>query len=336
MRSRLAIGLVAVLGLAGCGSGARRGSGSALVSIGAGLRGPTGTRATVYASGVPNAGAFAFDSRGRLWVAAAGLANHAHDGVYVVARAGARPVKVISGLKDPLGLAWLHGTLYVASIGRVDAYTGFDGTRFARHRLVLDGPAHGAENNNLVVSPDGRLVMGITATCDHCSSDVRWSGAIVSFRPDGTDLRLYAGRIRAPVGLAYVPGTSELLATFDQRDDLGARTPGDWLVVARAGQDWRFPACYGQDGAVCRGVPKPLAVLDKHAAVGGIAVLGRDAVMAEWQTAKVLRAPVVGGAATTFVTGIRNPLAVTVAPDRSLLVGDWATGRIYRIRPATA
>jgi glucose/arabinose dehydrogenase len=290
----------------------------------------------VYASGVPNAATFAFDTRGRLWVAAAGLQTHAHDGVYVVARAGARAVKVISGLKDPLGLAWLHGTLYVASVGRVDAYSDLRGTHFARHRLVLDGPARGAENNNLVVAPDGRLVMGITATCDHCTTAAKWSGAIVSFRPDGRDLRLYAGRIRAPVGLAYVPGTNELLATLDQRDDLGARTPGDWVAVVRSGQDWRFPGCYGQGGAACRGVPQPLAVLDAHAAVGGVAVLGREAIVAEWQAGKVLRLPVAGGSATTFLTGIKNPLAVTVAPDRSLLVGDWATGRIYLIRPVTA
>ncbi len=42
----------------------------------------------------------------------------------------------------------------------------------------------------------------------------------------GSDLRLYATRIRAPFGLAYFPGSSDLFASMNQRDDLGARTPG--------------------------------------------------------------------------------------------------------------
>ena len=78
-------------------------------------------------------------------------------------------MRVISGLDDPLGLAWLHGSLYVASVGRVDAYSGFDGRRFASHREIIDGPLAGGENNGLVMAPDGRFVMGITASCDHCT-----------------------------------------------------------------------------------------------------------------------------------------------------------------------
>jgi len=59
---------------------------------------------------------------------------------------------------------------------------------------------------------------------------------VVSFLPDGSDLRVEAGGIRAPVGLAYYPGTNDLFVTMNQRDDLGAQTPGDWLAVVRAGQ----------------------------------------------------------------------------------------------------
>jgi glucose/arabinose dehydrogenase len=322
---RLVLAAAAAILLAGCGAAARS-SRSGLAAIGAGLRGPSGLRATLYATGLPTVSAFAFDARGRLWAAAAGLSTHGRDGVYLVR--GGRATKVISGLESPLGLAWLHGTLYVASIGRVDAYSGLRGTRFRRHRRILDGPVRGGENNGLVVAPGGgRLLMGITATCDHCTPRSKWSGAIVSFRPDGTDLRLYARRIRAPVGLAYHRGT--LLATMDQRDDLGGRTPGDWLARVRAGQDWRFPSCYGQ----CAGAPRPLAVLDKHAAVGGVAVWRGAALVAEWQTAKVARVALSGRATvTTFLAGLKNPLALAVAPDRSLLVGDWGTGRVYRVR----
>ena len=130
-----------------------------------------------------------------------------------------------------------------------------------------------AGTTRIVALPDGRLAMGISAACDHCVSRSRWSGTIVSFRPDGSGVRLYASGIRAPFGLAYDQATGALLTSMNQRDDLGAKTPGDWLALVREGQNWRFPGCYGQGGSACRGVPEPLAVLDKHAAAGGVAIV---------------------------------------------------------------
>lgn len=339
---------LAMLVLSGCGSAAEKSqTTSELVAIGAGLKGPSGLKATVYAQGPPTVAVFAFDSDGRLWLTAAGLETHTDDGVYLIAKAGDRARKVISGLNDPLGLDWYAGKLYVASVARVDAYWGFNGERFTEHRQILDGPVAEGENNLLVMAPDGRFLMGVSATCDHCTPTSKWSGSIVSFRPNGSDLRLYASRIRAPVGLAYLPGTDSLFVSMNQRDDLGAATPGDWLSIVQEGQDWRFPGCYGQGGPVCAGVPKPVAVLDPHAAVGGIAFatgqlgagMGTSALVAEWNKAKIQRVALTKtgsgyeGTVTPFLVGIRNPLALAFAPDRSLLVGDWATGTIYRIVP---
>lgn len=361
----LALGLLL---LPGCGSAGHPSSGSAanttsssagatstqqtpagLVAIGAGLMGPPGLSATVYAQGPPTTATFAFDPQGRLWLTAAGLETHTQDGVYVIAEAGAPAQKVVSGLNAPLGLDWYAGKLYVASVERVDAYWAFDGSRFTQHRKILDGPLLEGENNMLVTAPNGRLVMGVSATCDHCSPKSKWDGSIVSFRPDGSDLRLYADGIRAPVGLTYLPGTGDLFVTMNQRDNLGALTPGDWLALVREGQDWRFPECYGQGGAACAGAPSPVAVLDKHAAVGGVVIVtgqlganvGTSALVAEWQSAKVLRVALTkagsGYRATAmpFLKGIRDPLALTIAPDHALLVGDWATGTVYRVAPVT-
>jgi len=84
---------------------------------------------------------------------------------------------------------------------------------------------------------------------------------------------------------------------MNQRDDLGASTPGDWLSLVREGEDWRFPGCYGQGGSACAGVPQPTAVLDKHAAVGAVTIvtgqlgrsIGTAALVPEWASAKVQR-----------------------------------------------
>ena len=101
----------------------------------------------------------------------------------------------------------------------------------------------------------------------------------------------------------------------------------------------------GQGGTACTGVPSPVAVLDKHAAVSGVAIVGTPfsgsagtaAIVAEWATGKVQRVALSGsGTGTTgtvepFITGIANPVAVALGADGSLFIGDWKTGTICRL-----
>jgi glucose/arabinose dehydrogenase len=329
--------------LGACRSAATTSTGSSAssVDVGAGLRGRAGLRATVYASGLSHVSAFAVDAGGRLWVATSDATDHRHDGIYLVRSEGAAPLEVVSHVRGPLGLAWNDGWLYVASIGRVDAFAGLKGSTFVRHRLVLMDPVAGAWNNGLVVGPNGRLVMSIATTCDHCTPSSRWPASIVSFRTDGSDLRRYARGVRDAFGLTFVPGTGRVLATMNQRDDLGVATPGDWLAVVRRGQDWGFPGCYGQGGAVCAGVPRPFAVLDAHAAAGGVAVVdaplsgatGAAALVAEWSIGTVMRVELsASGHATPvpFLEGLEHPLPL-LASDGGICVGDWGTGTVYRV-----
>jgi hypothetical protein len=111
----------------------------------------------------------------------------------------------------------------------------------------------------------------------------------------------------------------------------------------------RFPACYGQGGTACIGVPQPAAVLDAHAAVGGMrSQPGSSARQSARRPSSpsgrgrrcngspsIGPAPKYKGSVRPFLTGIQNPLAIVLAPDRSLLVGDWAARTIYRIGPRT-
>jgi glucose/arabinose dehydrogenase len=317
----------------------------ALTSIGNGLNGPAGLTSTIYARGLTHAAALAFDSEGRLWVATAAFTYTGTDGVYVVDHAGATPIEVITGLRTPLGLLWYEGSLYVASTSQVGAYSDFNGTRFLTHKTILTLPTGSGEVNELVLAPDGRMLMGITAPCDHCTPSLTISGSIVSFLPNGTDLQEFATRIRAPVGLEFYPGTDDLFVTMNQRDDLGIRTPGDWLSVVRQGQSWGFPECYGQGGSVCAGVPAPVAVLDKHAAVSGVAIVtgqlgagvGTKALVAEWAKGVVnavtlsKSGSVYTGTVSTFISGLGQPVPVILGPDNALYIGDWSRGIVYRI-----
>src|SRR5262249_56514075 len=107
--------------------------------------------------------------------------------------------------------------------------------------------------------------------CDHCPPTTQYSATVVSFLPDRSDLRTDTTGIRAPIGLTWFPGTSDLFVTMNQRDDLGEATPGDWLGVVRDGQDWGFPDCYGQRGAARATHPAPVAVPAPHPAGSGAA-----------------------------------------------------------------
>jgi glucose/arabinose dehydrogenase len=162
-----------------------------------------------------------------------------------------------------------------------------------------------------------------------------WSASVVSFNPDGSDLRVDARGIRAPIALAYVPGTDDLLVTMNHRDDLGDATPGDWLGQVERGQDWGFPDCPSLAADGCAGAPAPLAVLDPHAAVSGLAFVGSGpaaaVVVAEWKLGVVQRVDLSTHAVTRWLTGLESPVPVIAAPDGSVLVGDWGTGKIYRV-----
>ena len=318
---------------------------SALVDIGHALRGPEGLQASVYATGLTHASAAVVDDQSRLWVATADYSDAGQDAVYVVARSGDTPVKVIDGLHTPLGLLWYQSSLFVASHEKVESYRGFDGTAFATHATVVSFPAGVGELNGLVLAPDGRMQLGISAPCDHCTPTLEQSAAIVSFAPDGSDVRVDAKGIRAPIGLAYFPGSTDLLVTMNHRDDLGDKTPGDWLSVVHPGDSFGFPDCYGQGGSACTGVPSPVAELDKHAAVDGIAIVtgqlgtgvGTAAIVAEWATGKVLQVGLTKtgttytGTVSTFLEGLQNPVPVVLGSDGALYIGDWTTGTIYRI-----
>ena len=315
-----------------------------LVDIGDGVRGPAGLVARTWANGPANVASLAFGTDGRLWLGTAAYADSGTDGVYLAAD-GETVREVVGGLHTVLGLLWDDDELYVASSGGVTAYGGFDGTAFTSQRTVVAIPAGSGEVNGLALGPDGRMRLGISAPCDHCVPTAEYSATVVSFLPSGGDLRIEASGIRAPVGLAYIPGTSDLLVSMDQRDDLGTATPGDWLGLVEAGQSWGFPDCFGQGGTACATEPTPVAVLDPHAAVSGVAVVsgslgsavGTSALVAEWSLGRVQRVALTAtatgyrGTVEPFLNGIATPVGLTVAPDGSVLVGDWTSGTIYRI-----
>jgi glucose/arabinose dehydrogenase len=167
--------------------------------------------------------------------------------------------------------------------------------------------------------------------------------------------------LRNPYGLAFLPGTSELLISDHGRDDLGLRAPPEELNVLDVSgppADFGFPACFGQGGTACAGTRRPLARLAPHAAPGAVAVVRRPggratAFVPEFGSS--FPAQPTGGdvvavdlrrrdgrwrASTRRLArglGRQNPLGAVVGPDGRLYVSLWTRGRIVRFdlpRPA--
>ena len=88
-----------------------------------------------------------------------------------------------------------------------------------------------------------------------------------------------------------------------------------------------------------------VAVLDPHAALSGVAIVtgqlgpgvGTAAIVAEWHEHKVQQVSLEKGPSgyqgkvAPFVSGIDRPVAVSLAPDGSVMLGDWATGTVNRV-----
>ena len=150
-------------------------------------------------------------------------------------RAGREAGHVIRGTLLALGLTWFRDRLYVVSqlggrTGIVDRFEGFDGKAFKRHRRVIPSiPVYQHPLGSIVPGSHNRLYLAVGAELEANPGGHVTSGTIVSFRGDGSDLRIEAKGVRGPFGLAFIPGTASLLLGDNGRDDLGANRPPDQL-----------------------------------------------------------------------------------------------------------
>jgi glucose/arabinose dehydrogenase len=292
---------------------------------------PHGYRASVYAGGLDHPTALAFGPDRRLYV------SEDVGAVVSVARGSTRPRPFLRRLLVPLGLLWRGRTLYVSESGRVEAF----GTGGRRLRIVVSGlPYKLHQQDAIVAGPDGRLYLGSGSTCDACVERDRRNAAILSFRRDGSDLRVVATGLRNPYGLVFAGRT--LYATVNGRDKLGDDEPAEEVVNVRPGADYGWPGCWPSyalrrlTGASCVGVTPPVAYLEPHSSADGIASWRGDLFVAEWgeylstkHGRKLVR--IRSGRAETFATGFSHPLALAVGPAGDLLVADWSRGVIYAI-----
>lgn len=150
-----------------------------------------------------------------------------------------------TGLRNPHDMVFhvIGNTtyLYVAESNRVtrSVYQAGETGTAARETVVADlpdsslpelGGNYGHELKNIALSPDNKLYVSVASACNACAEDtvsdpVR--GAIYQYSADGKERTLYARGLRNAEGLAFIPGTSTLWITVNNRDEIQVPVNGD-------------------------------------------------------------------------------------------------------------
>jgi glucose/arabinose dehydrogenase len=299
-------------------------------ALAASIHVPHGYTVSTYASGLKDPTAMSFGPDGRLYV------SEDTGAIVSVSRGSRRPRTFATKLVVPLGLLWRGRTLYVSESGKVEALRAG-----VARRTVLSGLPFGEHQQDAIVAgPDGRLYLGSGSTCDACRQRDRRSAAVLSFRPDGSGLRVVASGLRNPYGLVFAGKT--LYATANGQDKLGDGEPAEMVVRITQGANFGWPGCWPSYAlrklvGDCTGVTRPIAYLEPHSSADGIAFWRGDLFVAEWgeyahhKHGRYL-VRISGGRVSRFATGFDHPLALAVDPSGDLLVADWGRGTIYAIR----
>jgi glucose/arabinose dehydrogenase len=310
-----------------------------------------GFSAYTYARGAGTTAAMAFGPDGRLYVATQGGA------IEVVASPGAAPQTLVSGLPIALGLAWRGNELIVSVRGSLRSYQLSNGG-LSGGRVVVAGLPTGRHQNDAVLPmPNGDVLLGLGSTCDVCNEPDSRNATVLRFHSDWSFAGFAVRGSRNPYGLALRASTGDAYVMINGQDNLGAQ-PADHMLRVVDGEDAGWPRCWPAypDGSLhgnCGGVVPPVAVFTPHSSADGIVIYGGgefgadyadNAFVTEWGAnaggpigRRVMRVVLSGsgasehGQVTDFATGFSHPLAITVAPNGGLLVGDYGTGQITEI-----
>jgi glucose/arabinose dehydrogenase len=200
---------------------------------------------------VPNARAMTWGNEGTLFV---GTAREGRVFAVRIAADGdparARVLPIASGLREPAGVAFHDGALYVSAIDRILRFDAIERRLDAppppvvvTDRLPRDG-YHG--RRFIGFGPDGKLYVPVGAPCNVCDRDGDGYARILRMNADGSGVETFARGVRNSVGFDWHPQSKELWFTDNGRDWLGDDSPPCELNRApRAGLHFGFPYCHG-------------------------------------------------------------------------------------------
>jgi glucose/arabinose dehydrogenase len=342
MLSRLTKGL----GLALAASGVVAASATA-----AGPPAPTSTNGKpvqLVASGLVTPTSFAFGA-GRVFEGDGGsqLAGPPVGGVFLLGHGTATRLPGSPELVD--GLVWHHGTLYVSASSLVGttaqsqilAWSGWNGRTFTKQKAIYTAPLGFDGFNGLAWGPDGRLYVGVdtglTDYNDHGpASTSPFLYDILSLKPNGTDVQVFAKGIRQPWQIAFPAGSSSPLISVLGPDEPRGINPPDFLLRVKHGDNYGFPGCNWIDPAACKHFTKPFKFFAPHTDVMGIGIIGKTVYLSEFQgekgkTGLVVSMPIKGGRTRTLLKGfVAHVLGLGV--DHGYVYVGEMTGQVFRVK----
>jgi glucose/arabinose dehydrogenase len=244
---------------------------------------PAGFKAEVWADGMPGARMMTRGDKGTIFVGTRAIGK-----VYAVTdKDGKRTHQVIiEGEKQPNGLAFKDGALFVITIDKSLRLDGIesklDAPQVTDVSEQLKMPVSTHHNWKFAaIGPDNKLYVAIGSPCNICEVNPGVHGMIRRQNLDGSNIEIVARGVRNSVGFAWHPQTKELWFTDNGRDWAGDDKFDDELnrVPANAvGASFGFPYCHANGKAdpdikrpnPCAGVVLPSALLGPHAAALGM------------------------------------------------------------------
>jgi len=344
-------------------------NGDILVAEGRGGGAPALTPKDVIAGIIKARGTSSVDGGDRLTL----LRDADGDGVFETRTVFA------SNLNAPYGLAFVNGRIYVAN---QDALVRFDyqpGQTTASGPPVKVADLPSALNHHwtkaLAASPDGRFLyvgIGSNSNITERGMPAEVDRATVWQIDAQTGAhRPYATGMRNPTALTIQPGTGELWAAVNERDEIGPNLVPDYVTSVRDGGFYGWPYSYWGQNVDTRVQPqdpqkvasaiRPDYAVGSHVATLGLA-FSTPAMGAQFADGLFVgehgswnRSPPVGyrvvfvpfrgshpaGSPIDVVTGFMGadgkthgrPVGVTVDPRGALIVADDLSNTIWRVTP---
>ena len=195
---------------------------------------------------------------------------------------------VVSGLRQPHGLAFHKGALWVANTdGVVRVPIGTNGLASGEPVYVNHYDAGGGHwSRTVIFGRDSAMYVSVGSTCNICVETSADRAAVLRFNEDGSGKRVYASGLRNAVGLAVDPRTGAIWVTQNERDNISPDhedLPPEEINILIDGGDHGWPYCYGDrvpnpefhDAARCARTVAPALKMQAHSAPLGLTFLDR-------------------------------------------------------------
>ena len=330
---------------------------------------PQGFAVSIFAEGLAGVRMLEMGPDGRLYAVRSSAGQIVRFDLNADGTANGDPAVVVSTLREPFGLAFRDGDLYVGETHQVVRLTG---PAFTQEAIIVPGlPTGGHGTREIEFGPDGQLYVSVGSSCNLCEEGDARRAAVVRYAANGSGEEIIAEGLRNTVGLAFHPETGALWASQNERDNLGDDVPAEELNILTPGgavEHFGWPYCYENrvpnpeyaDPGRCLGTVPPALEMQAHSAPLGMVFYDGDQFPVEyrgdlflafhgsWNRSeptgyKVVRVRVENGQPVSyedFAAGwltasgrVRGrPVAVEVGPDGSLYVSDDGAGRIWRVR----